>query len=196
MDTGMTRLTATAFLMLMLGIGAALAMAADQAADTAKKATPTYVGSKACKVCHMGEKKGKMWEIWSASKHASSLAALDSAKGERSDPKCLKCHTTGYGVGGYGAEGKAEMTAPDVLGSVGCEDCHGPGSEYKNMKVMKDRQASIEAGLIIPDENTCKKCHNEESPTFKGFKFDEYWAKIAHKLPPPAEAEPAPQGGK
>jgi hypothetical protein len=27
------------------------------------------------------------------------------------------------------------------------------------------------------------KCHNEESPTFAGFNFDESWAKIAHPVP-------------
>ena len=143
---------------------------------------PTYVGSKACKVCHMGEKKGRMWEIWQESKHAKSLAALDSAKGENKDPKCLKCHTTGNGAAGMEALASAEG-----LGAVGCEACHGPGSAYKSLAVMKDRPAAVAAGLVIPKEVTCTGCHNAESPTFKGFKFDEYCARIAHHIPKAAD---------
>jgi hypothetical protein len=48
---------------------------------------------------------------------------------------------------------------------------------------MKSREKSIEKGLIIPDEALCRSCHNEESPTFKGFNYEEYLAKIAHPVP-------------
>ncbi len=180
---------------LLFGAFALLAMtlvaaAEDAAPATGEAKTPAYVGSKACKTCHQGEKNGKVFETWMNSKHASALARLDSAKGETKDPKCLKCHTTGYGVGGFGAEG---MEALDLAG-VGCESCHGPGSEYKSMKVMKDHDASVKAGLWTPDEKTCVTCHNAESPTFKGFDFKEAYAKIAHKIPPKGE-EAAPAEG-
>jgi cytochrome c2 len=168
-------------------LATALALAEDQPAKPAEAKKSAYVGSKACKVCHTGEKKGRMWEIWLDSKHAKSLAALDSAKGENKDPKCLKCHTTGYGEGGYGAEGMEALAVAEGLAAVGCEACHGPGSAYKSLAVMKDRQAAIAAGLVIPTEATCTRCHNAESPTFKGFNFDSSWAKIAHHIPKPAD---------
>jgi hypothetical protein len=38
-------------------------------------------------------------------------------------------------------------------------------------------------GLILPDEKVCKKCHNEQSPHYKGFNYKEYVAKIAHDDP-------------
>jgi hypothetical protein len=66
----------------------------------------------------------------------------------------LGCHATG---------------ASAELPGVQCEACHGPGSEYKSMKVMKDREASIAAGLIVPDEATCRGCHEKaphEVPAF------------------------------
>jgi hypothetical protein len=151
------------------------------------KTTPAYIGTGKCKMCHKGEKNGNIFETWETSKHANSMAVL-VAKGEDKNPACLACHTTGCGVGGYGAEGMAEVD----LGSVGCEACHGPGSEYKSMKVMKDRDAAIAAGLLIPNEATCTKCHNDKSPTFKGFNYAEYWAKIAHKLPEAAAVTPKP----
>jgi excinuclease UvrABC ATPase subunit len=68
---------------------------------------------------------------------------------------------------------------------VQCETCHGPGSDYKSKKVMKDRKLSIEKGLLAYDnpEELCVKCHNEESPAFTGFNFDEMWPKIKHSKP-------------
>jgi len=47
----------------------------------------------------------------------------------------FKMHTTGYGSAPemFDAKFKAED-------GVQCESCHGAGSEYKNMKVMKSRR--------------------------------------------------------
>jgi hypothetical protein len=36
------------------------------------------------------------------------------------------------------------------------------------------------AGLVIPTEATCKGCHNEKSPHFKGFDFKTMSEKIKH----------------
>jgi hypothetical protein len=76
------------------------------------------------------------------------------------------------------------------MNTVGCESCHGPGSLYRKVTIMSkskyktdpegQRKLAIEAGLLIPDEATCTKCHNEKSPTFKGFNHEEYLAKIKH----------------
>ncbi len=48
---------------------------------------------------------------------------------------------------------------------------------------MKNKEKAIAKGLIIPDEKVCRKCHNKESPNFKGFDFKTYAAKIAHPIP-------------
>ena len=79
---------------------------------------------------------------------------------------------------------------PDLLkfkieDEVQCETCHGPGSDYKSKKVMKDKKVAIEKGLLMYDnpEELCVKCHNEEGPHFKGFNFEERWAKIKHRKP-------------
>ena len=41
------------------------------------------------------------------------------------------------------------------------------------------------AGLVLSadDGKLCEKCHNSESPTFKGFNFEERWEKIQHPVP-------------
>jgi hypothetical protein len=48
---------------------------------------------------------------------------------------------------------------------------------------MKNRKVALTKGLIVPDEELCKTCHNSESPTFKGFNYEEYLAEIAHPDP-------------
>jgi cytochrome c5 len=42
-----------------------------------------------------------------------------------------------------------------------CESCHGPGSEYKAMAVMKDPAKARAAGLVIPDKAFCSNCHTK-----------------------------------
>jgi len=134
-----------------------------------------YIGAAKCKMCHNKPATGAQYKQWLGTKHAK---AMESLKGdEKEDPNCLKCHST------------AAAADPDLVRTitieegVSCETCHGPGSGYKSNSVMKDRQKSIEKGLIIPDEKLCRTCHNEESPNFKGFNYEEYLKKIAHPIP-------------
>jgi hypothetical protein len=48
---------------------------------------------------------------------------------------------------------------------------------------MKDKKQAAAAGLVMPDEKTCAKCHNAESPNYKPFDFKVMAAKIAHPIP-------------
>lgn len=134
-----------------------------------------YIGASKCKMCHNKAPKGEQYNKWAAGPHANAMASLkgDEAK----DPKCLKCHSTAASVDA------GLLAGIKVEEGVSCESCHGPGSVYKSATLMKSREKSMEKGLIIPTEKVCKQCHNEESPTFKGFNFDEYVAKIAHDDP-------------
>lgn len=161
------------------------------AAPAAAKATHKYVGAKACKMCHNTEAQGKQYDIWMGSKHSKAYAALASPEAKKiatekgiADPqkseKCLKCHVAGYSAA-------KEMLAPTYAleEGVSCEACHGPGEKYKGLTIMKDKKLAMENGLVIPDEKTCKGCHNAESPTFKEFKFAEALKLIAHPKPKP-----------
>jgi len=156
----------------------------------AEDAEHKYIGVQKCGMCHKSEKKGNQLGQWEASKHAKAFEALASEaalkiakeKGLKVPPQqadaCLKCHVTGHGA-------KAELFEASFKPEQGvqCETCHGPGGDYKSLKVMKDRATAVAAGLVIPDAKTCAACHNEESPTFKGFDFDKAWAQIAHPNP-------------
>jgi excinuclease UvrABC ATPase subunit len=162
--------------------------------ETEQKVAPhKYVGVKTCGMCHKADNKGKQLGIWEASKHSKAFKTLESEEsqkiaqekglknGANESPECLKCHVTGYGM-------DAALFDPkfDMKDGVQCEACHGPGSDYRVMSVMKDKDKALAAGLVVPDEKTCMTCHNEESPTFdkdKGFDFKAMWAQIAHGIP-------------
>jgi hypothetical protein len=152
-----------------------------------------YVGANACKACHLTPKSGAAFKIWQESAHAKAFATLATPAAKeiaqkkgitdpQKDQACLKCHDTAAGVA-------AAQLAPTFKPGegVGCEACHGPGSEYKSMQVMKDIDAGKTKGetlgLVKPDEKACTKCHNSESPTFKAFNFAEMSKKIAHPTP-------------
>lgn len=153
--------------------------------------TPKYVGAEKCAgACHKTEAQGNQLEIWKNSKHSQAYKVLETAeadkiaseKGYKTPAKetlaCLKCHVTN-------ADASMTLETFSIKDGVQCETCHGPGSEYKSMSVMKDKQKAMENGLILHTEKAmfCTGCHNENSPTFKSFDYDSFWAKIKHSKP-------------
>ncbi len=168
------------------------------AAPTLSAGDFQYVGVKKCKTCHKKEKIGNQYGKWQEMKHAKAFEALKTDKAKEAaaklgidDPtkseKCLKCHTTGYGKGGYDLSNPPEKNAK--FEAVQCEACHGPGSVYKKKKIMvglsKGEIKPEEVGLIIPDENVCLGCHGKGkgNPFEKDFNFEEAKKKIAHPVP-------------
>ncbi len=153
-----------------------------------------YVGTKKCKMCHMSKKRGDQFGIWSASLHAKAFETLgtDEAKavakkaGVSGDPQkaaqCLECHVTGFK-----APASAKAATFSETEGVGCETCHGPGSLYKTMKVMKALAAGTQdakaVSFLKAGKETCLQCHNKKSPTYKPFDFEASWKKIAHPVP-------------
>jgi hypothetical protein len=155
----------------------------------------TYSGSASCGPCHKTEKSGNQIGAWQQSKHSQAYVALTTdkaneiakakglAKPAAESPECLECHVI---TATPAADSK--FTAKD---GVQCETCHGAGSGYRGMSVMKDHAKSVAAGMTdyghdkAKIEAQCVKCHNSRSPTMKEFKFEEQWAKIAHPTPKP-----------
>lgn len=148
-----------------------------------------FIGSKKCSLCHKRENQGSQYSIWQESSHAKAFKALAAPEAKElaahlgvGDPQksgeCLKCHSTAYWFS------KKKVTEKiSVEEGVGCESCHGPGKDYMKMTTMKDRQKAVDAGLLLPDEKTCRKCHNETAPNVKEFKYEESWGKIKHPVP-------------
>ena len=154
--------------------------------------TNSFIGVEACATCHKTEKQGKQLEIWKNSKHSRAYQTLLTEQADKiaeelghstlaaETEECLKCHASGYNVDPQflGAKFKIED-------GVQCETCHGAGSNYKSISVMKNREEAVAKGLILHDniEDYCISCHNPESPTFVEIDFGEQWQKIRHDVP-------------
>ncbi len=182
----------------MAVVGAALAAGAVPGRTCAAGETASYVGAAACRKCHP-----KQGNSWAKTKMAAAFdvlkpynlsvayekalaekrkgAGLDPEKDYRTDPKCLKCHTTGYGQpGGYPATVTRENEALAAKRQgVQCEACHGPGSLYVPFfeKLMKEegkykRSDVLALGLVLPAREVCVRCHNKESPFVTKDDFD------------------------
>jgi hypothetical protein len=172
-----------------LVVALALACASAVVADAAS-AGRKFVGVKACRVCHKAAKRGDQYTKWKKGPHSGAYDVLGTAKakevaakaGVSGDPQkadeCLECHVTGHGspASAFGRKYRVED-------GVGCESCHGAGSGYKKKSIMKVQKKAVAAGLVLPDEKLCKKCHNEKSPTFKPFDYEERLKEVSHPLP-------------
>lgn len=68
--------------------------------------------------------------------------------------KCKLCHKVEFA--------SWEKTK-HAAAKVECEDCHGAGSNYKTMSIMKDEAKAKAAGLILPVEKDCQACHAKKN---------------------------------
>jgi YVTN family beta-propeller protein len=151
---------------------------------------PKFVGAYACGSCHQGPAMGYQLSLWRMSPHAQAYASLSTpaaaeiAKqmGVSEDPQlaaaCLKCHVTGGGAP------PAVAKTFDIMEGVGCESCHGAGSEYMSEAVMRDRLGVRKAGLKPVTPQTCATCHANAHG--KRFEFKAAVVRIAHPTKPVA----------
>jgi len=153
-------------------------------------AAPSYVGVKVCTKCH--DVHGESWVGTSHAKAFESLKAntkaeekkkakLDPAKDYTKDKDCVGCHSTGFGKPGGFALGK-DPGGSEKLGSVGCEACHGPGSDYREehgtaeKKLLRSSQSTPRKliagkGQNFDYEKACAACHlNYQGSPLKGAK--------------------------
>jgi hypothetical protein len=148
----------------------------------------TYISAGKCKICHKSEKQGRQYPIWEESQHFKSFAALSSpdaaarakemsVANPAESPECFKCHAPLY------------EKAPDLKEEgITCEVCHGPGSAYKKLKIMKSREESVKNGLTVFDtpekrKGWCLSCHNHKDAHGKAFDVEASWEKIKHPVP-------------
>ena len=156
---------------------------------------PVYVGVKVCASCHRGEGMGNQYGKWLLSRHSKAHAMLARPEAPRitrlsgipQKPRdsavCLGCHATGTEAEDWEKDDTFRGTD-----GVQCEMCHGPGSEYMPIEVMRNRKAAMAAGLRMPTRNDCRACHQEKgSHTLvlgkAGFDVDKAWGRISHRSP-------------
>lgn len=147
-----------------------------------------YIGAAKCKMCHVKPATGEQYNVWLKGPHAGAMKTLATDEAKKiatemgiadatTDPACISCHST---VGGVDAK---LVASAKMAEGVSCESCHGPGSMYKGASVMKNRDLAMQKGMILPTKEVCIACHNEKSPTYKPFNYDEKVAMIAHPNP-------------
>jgi YVTN family beta-propeller protein len=148
---------------------------------------PNYTGVQRCADCHTGPDMGYQFSHWRLGPHAQAYAVLATPEADeiaaeaglegepQHSPTCLACHLTG---GAEDAVGKLDTFAVDE--GVGCEACHGPGSEYIETHPL---------GLPAVTRKTCQPCHQKAHG--KKFDFKAASLEITHPtdLPPAFEAE-------
>ncbi len=121
-----------------------------------------YVGNTKCRLCHrkffLGRKKDP---------HDYAMKSLKEGNYEE-NPKCLPCHSTGYGVP-TGFVSKKET--PRLL-NVQCEGCHGPGNRHIKIARKTKKGGGFLAGTDNPQilKKMCKACHTERwNRSYKDF---------------------------
>jgi len=132
----------------------------------------TYVGTDKCLACHETAAA-----VWAKSAHAHAFVTLMDRKAD-ADPKCIGCHTVGFGdPSGYRREFGA-----DKLVDVGCECCHGPGSLHVR---EKEGDTSVNFTFRPLDAGDCQPCHHGEFS--RPFDWNQFWPLVKHgKEPHPA----------
>lgn len=136
-----------------------------------------YVGSKSCKLCH--DYEYQMWQTSGQvfipglvrqadpnSRHSDAFATLQKV-GSDYDPECVICHVVGmrFESGFVTAEKTPELK------DVGCENCHGPGSEH-----LRSLGAIETSGPI----STCTDCHTAEHSVDYAANEKQYFEKTIH----------------
>lgn len=141
----------------------------------------TYVGSATCAGCH-----ATAYDIWkNKTKHGHAWQTLVDAEKDpkrygwpvTAYPDCVSCHVVGYG------EKSGFVTAEDTpsLTDVGCERCHGAGSDHVQSGGKK-AMGKVGGGMASV---VCTQCHDfEQSPDFL---YTNKWPLIQHGREPGQE---------
>ena len=120
-----------------------------------------YVGSKSCKPCHEYE-----YQTWSKKGHAHAYTTLEKA-GSQYDPQCVICHVVGMEY----SSGFVSEERTSHLKGVGCENCHGPGSEHiRTLGVVQTGEP----------KSSCLDCHTPETSGAYAGNEQLYLEKIRH----------------
>jgi len=122
-----------------------------------------YEGSKSCNKqgCHEYE-----YKKWRKNPHAQAYKTLVEV-GSQYDPECVVCHVVGMDYeSGFISEAKTGH-----LKDVGCENCHGPGSQHNRTEgLAKTTEPKMD----------CLFCHTPEKSAEYAGNEQQYLEKIRH----------------
>jgi hypothetical protein len=130
-----------------------------------------------CMSCHQNHPEFvEIFNRWKVSGHATAFSQQINEGGSHFSDRCIQCHTTGYipdsdnngfddvaanlgwTLGTPGPQKfdslKTFFTPLTQMATIGCESCHGPGSEHTRGPNAREIAISIKAG-------NCGQCHDE-----------------------------------
>lgn len=119
-----------------------------------------YIGTEMCMRCHAKEAAQ-----WKTTSHSQAWNTLQIVKRD-ADPECITCHSVGYNKPG----GFISFPATPLLANVGCENCHGMGTEHESF-------ANAQSPAHVTSA-TCMQCHNKERDP--DFDFAAYLPRVTH----------------
>jgi len=140
----MKRIILTVSVIIIIAIAFSIALNRPKA--MAGPATTKYVSEKRCYMCHRSQAKQHESTV-----HAKSFKSLLDHSQDK-NPKCLSCHTTGYGK----PSGFMDAKSTSDLAGVGCQACHGPGSAHVEEGLSKEQRLQT---IDKTTTDTCIKCH-------------------------------------
>jgi hypothetical protein len=126
-----------------------------------------YAGSRSCMACHAYE-----YDKWSGKVHARAFATLERV-GSNFDPECVVCHVVGMDY----QSGFITQDKTPHMKDVGCENCHGPGSEHIKAQGMTK---------LTEPKSTCADCHTPDHSGEYAGNEDAFRQKIVHWREPNA----------
>jgi hypothetical protein len=188
---------------LALGGVLVFVLAAFTPGATAQDKKPNkFVGAAKCKSCHGSDETGNQHAAWMKMAHAKAFASLATEEAKKAgatkniadpqkDDACLKCHVTGHG-----APPEQLGKGFDFKAGVQCESCHGPGETHIKKRMAAAAKAEEGAPVVLEEgelvaitPQTCTKCHNSESPTFKPFCYFKRREETKHLNPKAKRSE-------
>jgi hypothetical protein len=117
-----------------------------------------YLGSENCMNCHKSQ-----YEQWQTTQHAHAFATLERVQKDAT-PECVQCHVVGFGrPAGYQSAAKSAK-----LKNVGCESCHGYGTQHDMFATTKGQVG----------EAVCTTCHTPANDP--GWNYAAKLPRVAH----------------
>jgi len=132
---------------------ATLAATQSNALFTVTGPAPHYAGWQACIECHQ--------PTYNSVAQTGHSHALDVLKGFGQDqnPKCLPCHSVGYGI----STGFSSATATPNLTGVQCENCHGVAGNHAANPDDTIARPRVELAATV-----CGGCHTNTYAQWQG----------------------------
>ena len=125
----------------------------------AQEPSASFTGNEPCGECHPDQIES--YDKYSKKRHSGqSVRRMAGELTEAEVKSCFGCHTTGYMKPG----GFVSFETTPEMADLGCETCHGPGSEHVDSGGDPEL---IKGKLAVED---CEICHNAERVNNFNFK--------------------------